>query len=304
MLNFDFIIPRIAPGNAAETLGAGFTSPQLEKALLAQRYGLNQPITAQYYHYLAGIFTNFPPNFGFSFQYYPTPVSVLIGTRIGWTIGLILISLALAFIIAYSMVVVTALRRGGRREATTTISSILLQATPVYFSGLILLWVLSVTLNWFPIFGKFTVGAQGFSYVTSVMWHGVLPVITLTAGILGTYYLLLRGSVQEILKTDYVAAASLRGLTERRISTRYVLRNALIPVVSVVSFSLATLVSLAVLVEAVFGYAGLGDLVVDAAINRDYPTLEGSLFVITIMIIIGGFIGDVILTRLDPRLRS
>lgn len=304
VLNFDFIVPRIAPGNAAETMAAGYTSPQLEKALLEQRFGLNQPILVQYYHYLAGIFTRFPPDFGFSYQFYPTPVSVLIETRIGWTIGLILISLVLAFIIAYSMVVVTALHRGGKREATTTISSILLQATPVYFSGLILLWVLSVTLNWFPVFGKFEIGAQGLNYVTSVIRHGVLPVVTLTGGILGTYYLLLRGSVQETLKSDYVSAASLRGLTERRIATRYVLRNALIPVVSVVSFSLATLVSLAVLVEAVFGYAGLGDLVVDAALNRDYPTLEGSLFVITVMIIIGGLVGDIVLTRLDPRLRS
>ena len=304
VLNFDFILPRIAPGNAAETLSAGYTSPQLEKALLEQRFGLNHPLIVQYYHYLTGIFTQFPPNFGFSFQYYPTPVSVLLETRIGWTIGLILVSLALAFIIAYSMVVVTALRRGGKGETTSTISSILLQATPVYFSGLIILWVFSIAFNWFPAFGKFTIGATGLNYVTSVIRHGVLPVVTLTAGILGQYYLLLRGSVQETLKSDYVSAASLRGLTERRISTRYVLRNALIPVISVVSFSLATLVSLAVLVEAVFGYAGLGDLVVDAAINRDYPTLEGSLFVITIMIIVGGLIGDIALTRLDPRLRS
>lgn len=304
VINFDFIIPRIAPGNAAETLAAGFTSPQLEKALLEQRFGLNQPIQVQYYHYLAGLFTRFPPDFGFSYQFYPTPVSSLIATRIWWTIALILISLTLAFIIAYSMAVATALRRGGRREATTTISSILLQATPVYFSGLILLWVFSVTFNWFPIFGKFTVGAQGLDYVESVISHGVLPVVTLTGGILGTYYLLLRGSVQETLKSDYVSAASLRGLTERRIATRYVLRNALIPVVSVISFSMATLVSLAVLVEAVFGYAGLGDLVVDAAINRDYPTLEGSLFVITVIIIVAGLIGDIVLTRLDPRLRS
>lgn len=304
VINFDFIIPRIAPGNAAETLSAGFTSPQLEKALLEQRFGLNQPVIVQYYHYLAGIFGKFPPDFGFSYQYYPTPVMTLIGTHIGWTLGLIFVSLALAFVIAYSLTIVTALRRGGKGETSATISSILLQATPVYFSGLILLWVLSVTFNWFPIFGKFGIGTSGTAYVISVIRHGTLPVITLTGGILGQYYLLMRGSVQETLRSDFVSAAALRGLSELRVSTRYVMRNALIPVVSVISFSLATLVSLTVLVEAVFGYAGLGDLVVDAALNRDYPTLEGTLFVITLLIIAGGLIGDIILTRLDPRLRS
>ncbi len=302
VVNFDFIIPRIAPGNAAYTLMTNYANPGLQHLLLEQRFGLNQPIWTQYVHYLGGIFATFPPNFGLSFQYYPTPVGVLLVTRAGWTIALVLVSLALAFLIAYGLVMITALRRGGKGETTATISSILIQATPVYFSGLILLWVFAVTLNWFPVFGKVDVGASGLTYVTSVIWHAVLPVLTLTGAVLGQYYLLLRGSVQEVIKSDYVAAASLRGLSEGRISRRYVLRNALIPVVSVLSFSLAGLVSLAVLVEAVFGYAGLGDLVVDAAINRDYPALEGSLFMVTVIIIIGGLIGDILLTRLDPRL--
>lgn len=304
VVNLDFILPRIAPGNAADTLITNFNNPGLQRALLEQRFNLNQPILTQYVHYLRGVLTTFPPNFGFSFQYYPEPVSQLLATRLGWTLALVLMSLALAFLISYLLTAITSLRRGGKTETGTALAGIFLQATPLFFSGLIVLWVFAISLHWFPVFGKVSVTASGLSYYSSVIWHGVLPVIVLTASILGEDYLLLRGSVQEVMKSDYVSAASLRGLPGITIATRYILRNSLLPLVSIVSFSFAGLISRAIIVEAVFGYAGIGDLVVDAALNRDYPVLEGSLFVLTVVVIIGGLVGDLLLTKLDPRLRK
>jgi peptide/nickel transport system permease protein len=170
---------------------------------------------------------------------------------------------------------------------------------------MVLIWIFSVTLGWLPVFGTtgFNAGT-GLGFVRSVVVHSILPIISLTAVIFGQSYLLLRGTAQEILKTDYVTAAKLRGLKDRTIAFGYILRNSLLPLVSLLGFSIATIVSAEILVEAVFGYGGVGDLIVDAIINRDYPVLEGSFFYITTLVIIFGLIGDFLLVRLDPRLRQ
>jgi len=303
VINLEFILPRIAPGNASEVLITNYANPGAQKQLLAQRFGLDIPVFTQYLNYLRGIFS-WPPNFGFSFQFYPTPVTALIATRLGWTLLLISLSLVLSFVISYTLMTASVLRKGGKTETGATFASIFLQATPVYFSGLVLLWVFGISLQWFPVFGKVSLNAQpGLNYALSVLWHAVLPVLALTGSMVGESYLVLRGSVQQVMKSDYIGAASLRGLRSRVVAMRYVLRNSLLPLVSIMAFSLAGLVSRAILVEAVFGYAGLGDLIVDATFSRDYPVLQGSLFVLTLMIIAGGIIGDLVLVRLDPRLR-
>ncbi|MHB8565498.1 MAG: ABC transporter permease [Nitrososphaerales archaeon] len=305
VVNLDFILPRIAPGNASEILVTGYANPGLQQQLLAQKFGLNQSIYVQYVDYLRNIFLTWPPNFGISFQYYPATVDSLIAQRFWWTILLIVSSLLLSVLIAYGMAIVSSLKRGGKGELTSTYSSILLQATPVYWTGLVLIWVFAVTLHWFPVFGKVDVNTTStLSYVSSVIWHGVLPVVALAGSLVGENYLILRGTTQEVLRSDYVNAASLRGLRQHVIARGYILRNSLLPLVSLLTFSLAGLISRAVLVEAVFGYAGLGDLLVDGIFYHDYPVLQGTLFVLTVIILVGGFIGDLVLVRLDPRLRK
>ncbi|MDA4130500.1 MAG: ABC transporter permease [Thaumarchaeota archaeon] len=305
VVNLDFILPRIAPGNAAQILVSDYSNPGLQSKLLEQRFGLDQPVIVQYYLYLKNIFATWPPNFGISFQFFPAQVNGLIAQRIGWTILLILASLAFSIFIAYVLAGISSLRRGGKAELSSTYGSILLNATPVYWTGLILIWLFAVDLHWFPIFGAFDLGTKStLSYVASVLWHGVLPVIALSTSVVGEIYLILRGTTQEVMKSDYVIAASLRGLRPRILAQKYILRNSLLPVVALLSFSLAGLISRAVLVEAVFGYAGLGDLLVDGIFNRDYPVLQGTLFVLTVIIIIGGIVGDLVLVRLDPRLRK
>ena len=138
----------------------------------------------------------------------------------------------------------------------------------------------------------------------SIIWHADLTVVTLAVSLYGESYILLRGSMQQVLKSDFVLAAKTRGLRDRVVASNYILRNSLLPLVSVLSFSVASLISRIVLVESVFGYPGVGDLIVDAIGGRDYPVLEGSLFYLTLMVIIGGIIGDLILVRLDPSLRQ
>jgi peptide/nickel transport system permease protein len=130
-----------------------------------------------------------------------------------------------------------------------------------------------------------------------------MPIVALALAIFGEQYLILRGSVQEVLKSEYVLAAKTRGLRDRVVAMGYIIRNSLLPLVAVLSFSIAQLISMSVLVEAVFGFNGMGDLLVDSVIRRDYPVLQGGLFIVTLIIVAGGLVGDLVLVRLDPRLR-
>jgi peptide/nickel transport system permease protein len=304
VLNIDFILPRLVPGNAAEILASGSKIPAADVILLEQRFGLDQSVWVQYFLYLKGIFATWPPFFGYSYVYYPDTVLSLFLSRVVWTLLLVISSLILALVLAYGVAQISALRRGSKFEIGSLYAAILLNSTPIFWIGMGLLWVFSVMLGWFPLFGNTDFNAgTGLAYVSSVVVHAILPVLALTSSIFGESYLLLRGSTQQVLKDDYVLAAKSRGLKNRVISSTYILRNSLLPLVSILSFSLASLISRVVLVEAVFGYPGIGDLIVDSVGSRDYPVLEGSLLLLTVMVLIGGLIGDVILVRLDPRLR-
>lgn len=303
-VHLDFILPRLVPGNAAQIFASGTKLPAVAIRLIEARFGLDQPVYIQYYLFMTRLFTNWPPDFGFSYTYYPIPVSDIILVRLPWTILLITVSFFLSFEISYMLAAISCLRRGGKAEIASLYTSIVFWSTPAFWIGMILIWVFGVTLGWFPIFGNYEFGSgSGVNFVYSALVHAILPIITLTAVVFGQSYFILRGAAQETLKSDYVFAAKARGLRDRVIAFGYILRNSLLPVISLMGYSIASLVSAVVVVEFVFGYTGLGDLIVDSIINRDYPVLEGSFFYVTVIVIIAGLIGDVIMLRLDPRLR-
>ncbi len=303
-INLDFFLPRFVPGNAAQIFASGTRLPESAIKLLSQRFGLDQPLYVQYFDFLKGIFS-LPPYFGVSYQYFPNEVSYLIQVRLPWTILLIGSAFLLSFYISYTLATISSQRQGGKFEFGSLYVSILFWSTPAFFIGLVLIWVFSVTLGWFPSFGSvgFDVGS-GLGFVYSAITHAILPVITLTAVIFGQNYFVLRGASLEALRSDYVLAAEARGLTKKTISVGYVLRNSLLPVVSLTGYAFASILSAVTVIEAVFGYNGVGDLIIDGILNRDYPVLEGCFFYMTLIVIIGGLIGDLILFRIDPRLRK
>lgn len=304
IINLVFIIPRLVPGNAAEILAASSRLPQKAFTQIQARLGLNQGYYIQYVLYLRGIFLNWPPYFGVSYQFFPEDVTTLFFSRLPWTLILIGSSFALSIVISYFVSAFASTRRGGKFEVGSLYSAIVFHATPVFWTSMILLWVFAVYLHWLPIFGNIdTRPGNGLAYVGSVVIHSILPVVAMTASVFGEVYLVLRGTTQQVLKNDYVTAAKTRGLGDFLIARNYILRNSLLPIVSLLTFSLASLISRVILVESVFGYAGIGDLIVDAVVNRDYPVLEGSIFYVTLLVVAGGLIGDILLVRLDPRLR-
>jgi peptide/nickel transport system permease protein len=303
-INLDFILPRLVPGSAAEIFASGTKLPSAAVQLISARLGLNQPLYIQYYMYLKDVFTSWPPYFGISYQYYPEPASVLILSRLPWTLFIICTSLVISFGISFIMVGLTTLRRGGKLEFASIYFSVFLWSMPPFFTGMVLLFVFSVYLKWTPIFGNTGLNAGvGLGYIFSVLRHAILPIITLTMLISGYLYILLRGATQEVLKNDFVLAAKARGFSVKRIAFGYVIRNSLLPIVSLTGYLMAILTSADVLVESVFGYPGVGDLIVDAIYNRDYPVLEGSFFYITVIVIVLSLLSDYISVKLDPRVK-
>jgi peptide/nickel transport system permease protein len=303
VVNLDFWLPRVAPGNPAEVFigGSGRLNPNAV-ALLMARFGLNHPLIVQYELYLKNLFLTWPPFFGFSFEFYPTPVTQLFATRIATTMILILSSVFLGFIMSYFVARFSAVRRGKKGEVGALYGALTLHSIPIYWTAMVLLWVFAIALRWFPAFGNVNPSASGLMYWGSLLYHSVLPIAVLTLSVFGQLYLTMRSSIQQVLQSDYVIAAKNRGLRERLVASRYILRNSMLPIISLLTFSMAGLLSRAVLVEAVFGYAGVGDLLVDAVDSLDYPVIEATLFYFTIIVIISGLIGDILVRRLDPRI--
>ncbi len=304
-INLDFFLPRFVPGNAADVF-TGKVFGAKEYQLVVQRLGLNLPPALQYVHFMESIFLNWPPFFGFSFQYYPEQVSNLILSRIGWTMGLLIVSLFLAIGISFSVGALSTIKRGGKLEFGSLYAAVLAWSTPAFFLGLALIWVFGVVLHILPQFNVvgFGVSPGSWDYVISVIEHGILPVLTMTSVIFGQSFIILRGATVQVLGSDYITAARARGIKESTIAFKYVLRNSLLPLVSLSGYAVAYVISILVVVEFVFSYGGLGDLMVDGIINRDYPVVEGTFFYITVIVIILAFVGDLLLLKLDPTLKK
>jgi peptide/nickel transport system permease protein len=304
MLNLIFILPRLVPGSAADVLAAGYGGvPQQVVRSINERLGLGQPIYIQYIDYLKGIFANWPPYFGISYAYYPYPVTTLIAQRFPFTLFLIAASFLLANALSLTLGVLSALRRGSKFEFASIYSSIIFWATPPFWLGLLLVWIFGVDLGWLPIFGTQAFNANaGVSYAASVAVHLILPIVTMTLATFGFQFLVLRGAAQQVVESDYVVAAKARGLRNSVVATGYIVRNSMLPMISLLGYTLSFMFSMAIFVEFVFGFNGIGDLVVDGIINRDYPILEGSLFFITLIIILTSLFADFLMLRLDPRL--
>jgi peptide/nickel transport system permease protein len=307
MLNLVFLLPRIVPGSAANVLAAGYGGvPQAVVASINKRLGLGQPLYVQYVDYLKGIFTNWPPNFGISYAYYPNSVTSLIASRFPFTAVLIVTSFILSSLLSFSLGIVSAQRRGTKFEFASIYSSVVFWSTPPFWLALLLLWIFGVDLGWLPFSGtqSFNAGRAGFAYYESLTAHLILPVIVMTAATFGFQFVVLRGSAQQVLESNYVVAAKARGLKNSVISFGYIVRNSMLPWVSLLGYTLSFMFSMAIFVEFVFSFNGIGDLVVDGIINRDYPILEGSLFYITLAIISVSVASDFLMLGLDPRLKK
>ncbi len=298
----NFALPRLAPGDAVDYLFppelAGSISPE-QRAEVLREFGLDQPVLTQFGQYLLGLAQG---NLLLSVRY-GRPVLDVLAERIGWTLLLVGSAVVLATLIGTFLGFRSAWRRGSAGDTGVLSGVMFVDALPPFFIGMLLLLVFSVELGWLPTFGaQPTTAAGGVALLVEVAKRLVLPLVTLTLASIGPIYLVARSALLAELREDYVLMAEAKGLSAARVR-RHAERNALLPVSTVVLIGLGNLVGGAAVVETIFSYPGLGRLIYESVLARDYPVLQGAFLLLAVGVILANFLNDLLYPLLDPRVR-
>lgn len=297
----NFFLLQLAEGDAVDVLAgeAGSATPEY-MAELREKFGLDKPLIVQLGVYLKNVVSL---DLGFSFRH-DMPVSALVFDRFMPTLLLMTstIILAVGFGIVLGLVAASGLNTW--RDTAISIFALITYATPLFWVGLMLIVVFSLNLGWFPTSGmeNFAMFYEGWERVVDIAHHLVLPTITLSLFYLALYTRLMRASMLEQAGQDYVTTARAKGLTERRIVFVHVLRNALLPVVTMAGVQVGALIGGSVIVESVFAWPGLGMLAFEALFARDLNLLLGIFLLSAILVVAVNLIVDIIYSTLDPRI--
>jgi len=300
----NFFLFRIMPGDPARTVvGDARVAPETRKLLIHQ-FGLDQPLWVQFVLYIKNLFMG---NLGISFQYRGTPVaSIIFGKRLFNTFILMGSSIAVALIIGIIIGTVCAWKRESKLDISTVVFSLVTYSMPVFWLGMLIILVFGYYLDAIPIAGTQTVGAtysNVFEYATDYLYHMTGPFVTLTLSFVGYYFLIMRDSILDVFTEDYMLTAKAKGLSNRKILFRHALRNATLPMVSLIAVEVTYLFGGATMTETVFSWYGIGRLIYEAVVMADFPILQGIFVVMAIVVIVANFCADIVYAFLDPRIR-
>jgi peptide/nickel transport system permease protein len=290
-----FIILHALPGGPARgLLGPEATAAQVQQFIVANGY--NKPLWIQYWRFIDQLAHG---NLGYSYSYNQT-VASLLGNDLPKTAVLVGLAYLVALIIAVPLGILQAIRRNTAVDYVTTGASFIAYSMPTFWLGILL--ILGFAISWRLLPAE---GPQGAT-VAAVLQDPkamVLPVLTLALVTIATFSRFMRSSAIETLVQDYIRTARAMGLPERAILFRYVLRNSLIPIITLIGISLPVTISGAVITESVFNYPGMGLLIWNAATNHDFPVLLGSTLVLAAVTVVGSLLADVCYAVADPRVR-
>lgn len=300
ILAVNFAIPRVMPGDpTTRFVGPGFTAEARQQLL--QEFGLDRPLWEQFLLYLTNIFTG---DFGVSFARYPTPVMELIVERLPRTLYLMGASVTISVVIGIPLGAFAAWNFGEREDLITTQSSLFFRSIPTFWLAILLVFVFGYAIPIFPISGA-TGSANHpsfIAYFADLTYHTVLPVVTMSAYFLAGYTFLMRGSLLDILPENYIKIAESKGLSERQVLFGHAVPPAFPPVLTQLGFQIGRLAGGAVLVETVFSYPGMGQLMFEAVLARDYPVIQATFFFLAIMVLGSMFLAEILYTIIDPRI--
>ncbi|MEY9936781.1 ABC transporter permease [Streptacidiphilus sp. MAP5-3] len=290
-----FILVHLEPGSAARaTLGTRATASRI--AIFDNVNGLNQPLVEQFWTYVKQVCQG---NFGTSYSL-QQPVSTLIAQRLPKDAVLLGLSTVLALAIAVPLGIYQAVRRNGVGDNIATVAAFVLYSMPDFFFALLLIAVFSVQLHLLPPLAPRATTVAGILADPRAL---VLPVVTLTLVSVSGYSRYMRSSAIDALAQEYLRVVRAKGLPERLVLMRHVLRNSILPIVTIVGLSAPSIVAGAVIAEEVFNYPGMGLLFFQAATSHDYPILLGSTLVVGIATVVGNLAADTAYSLLDPRIR-
>ena len=281
-----FVTMRVVPGDPARLVAGADAGPE-ELATIRAQFGLDQPLHVQFGMYLRDVTRG---EFGRSLKT-QRPVIDEIRPRLINTVILAVLSTAFATVVGLGAGVAAAARRHSRFDYATMAVAMLGVSTPPFYLGIVLIVVFAVILRWLP-----SGGAGGVA-------HLVLPAVTLGASTLGIVARMTRASMLEVFNEDYVRTARAKGVAERSVIGRHALRNALLPVIAVVALQFGFVLAGSVLVETVFSYPGIGWLIVESISMRDFPVVQGSILLVTLLSVLANLGADLLYGYADPRIK-
>ena len=291
----DYFIMSLA-GNPMDIL-AGPRMTQEAIAFKAAKLGLDQPVWVQYFNWLSEVLRE---NLGYSYKSYQ-PVAQMIGSHLGPTLLLMGASLVVGLLIAVPAGIYSAVHRYQKRDFAVVTASFLGSSVPGFFLALILIYLFTVRLGWLPSSGMETPGVGGD--FLDVARHMVLPVIVLAASVASSNIRYIRSAVLEILEMDYLRTAKAKGIGHFRVINKHALRNALLPIVTVIGMQIPTLFGGAVIVEQIFSWPGLGLITMNAITARDYPVIMGVCLLSAVVVLSANLLTDVVYALVDPTIK-
>jgi peptide/nickel transport system permease protein len=301
-----FVVIHLAPGDPVEMMTGGDPStvhnPELYKQLIKE-FDLDKPLLVQYWKWLSRLARL---DFGKSFAPHGRPVLTMITERLPITLLLNIVEMLIIVSLAVPIGVVSATRQYSVFDKVTTIFVFLGFATPDFWLALLLMILLGVQLSWLPISGLRSLNWEYLSFwqqQADFLGHLVLPITVATFGGLAGFSRYMRQSMLEVIRQDYIQSARAKGLAERVVVGKHALRNALLPIVTILGLSLPTLIGGSVIVESVFAIPGMGQLMVEAAFERDYPVLMGNLVIVSTLTLTANLMADLTYSLVDPRIR-
>lgn len=291
-----FLMLRLTPGDPAAIL-AGDAANTEQIARIRASLGLDQPIVVQFGIWIGNLLSG---DLGESF-YYKTKVATLIGQRLEPTLALATLTITIAILVAVPLGVIAAWRFGGWFDRSLMAFSVLGFSVPVFVLAYILIWIVSLKLGWLPVQGYLRLADAGGAW--PFMRHLILPAITLSVIYIALIARVTRAAVLDTLGEDYIRTARAKGLWLKLILSRHALKNAILPVLTVISLEFAFLLGGLVVTEQVFNLNGLGMLFVEAIARRDYTLTQALVMLVATFFLIVNFVVDIAYAWLDPRIR-
>ncbi len=292
-----FVLVHLAPGGPTILIPRTINGQVIDPRPFAHRLGLDAPLPVQYLRWLGRLVQG---DLGTSLDT-GVPVTSEIGDRLPATLELMGTAIGLALLLGVPLGILAAARRNALTDRFATTSSLLALSIPQFWIALVAIIVFAVDLHWLPSGNRASL--TGSSGLGDALRHLVLPAGVLSLAYLGSWTLYMRSGLLDVLGQDYIRTARAKGLTPGRVLFKHGVRNALIPLVTTLGLTLPQLLGGAVVIENTFAWPGMGQLIVSAAMDRDYPVILGTTLVAGVLVILGNLLADIAYSLLDPRIR-
>ncbi|WP_070962325.1 ABC transporter permease [Vibrio sonorensis] len=304
----NFIIPRAMPGDPVTMMFANVTVQVTPERIAAMKQLLgfvDGPLYVQYFTYMKNILTW---ELGTSIQFFPLPVTKVLGSAFGWSLFLAGTAVILSFALGSILGIFAAWRRGSKYDAFVTPGMLIVQAVPQVVIAMIAMYTFAIGLKWFPSGYAYTPGTvpdwTSWEFIKDVSYHAVLPLFCASIVQIGGFLVNMRNNMINLLAEDYITMAKGKGLSENRVVFNYAARNALLPSVTALSMALGMAIGGQLIIEIIFNYPGLGQVLFNAITARDYQVLQGQLLIMTLFMLFFNLLADMLYVVLDPRLRK